>query len=84
MTPSALRQWLYDYLKRHATDALPPRIWQGATCSDGWTWGSYQVIRAADLEGREFVVRDLGDKPGVLWLDVNFDPRTKRYVPATK
>ena len=89
MTQAELRQQLLDYLKKAEDDNHgKPRILQLAWGLDGQQmWGHYEPTARADLEGREYEVigpKGHDEKPAILWLDVKFDPRTKKYEPAAK
>lgn len=86
------RQFLFDLLKEAEDDIFNPGgplLWQCAKgLDDPRTWGSYKRTRLTDLEGREFEVLGPavghGDRPGILFTDVLFDPRTKKFVPVSK
>jgi hypothetical protein len=88
MTRDEKRQFLLDYLKKAEDDIFNPGgplIWQGAVGTDGRTYAAWKRTKLTDLEGRKYEVNGPwvrhGDKPGVLFTDVLYDPKEMKHIP---
>jgi hypothetical protein len=80
------REALLAYIEEKTRqDHIAPLLWQCAKgLDDPRTWGLFKITTAESLQGRKFDIIGpqvgQGDKPGIFFTDVWYDPRAMKFI----